>query len=126
MTKEINLNEIEEYIKALHCPIRWDIIKIIGNKPKTSDTIYHILKNAEKLEKKEKKSSKKSDSEICNGLCLHAHHKDLKKPTLYYHLRELESAGIIKGSKLVDKNGNILKKKQWELTIKSLIINLIE
>jgi len=123
MKKEIGLDDIQVYIKALHCPIRWDIIKILGEKPKTSEQIYRILKKAQKLENE---SLESQQEESCNGMCLHANHKSLKKPTLYYHLRELESAGIIEGKKLIDEKGNKLKKKQWKLTVKSLTINLKE
>ncbi|MBD3194491.1 MAG: helix-turn-helix domain-containing protein [Candidatus Lokiarchaeota archaeon] len=115
MTREINLNEIEGYIKALHCPIRWDIIRVINEEPKTSEQIYEILKNID--------NKKLVKSENCKGKCFHSHHKNLKKPTLYYHLRELESAGLIEGNKMVDKEGSISKEKQWELTIESLKIN---
>jgi DNA-binding transcriptional ArsR family regulator len=123
MSKEIGLDNIEVYIKALHCPIRWDIIKILRDEPKTSDQIYRILKNAQKLQSG---SLETPHEEKCNGMCLHANHKNLKKPTLYYHLRELEGAGIIEGKKLIDEKGNKLKKKQWELTLKSLTVKLKE
>ncbi len=120
MTKEIGLDEIEEYIKALHCPIRWDIIKVLRGKPKTSNQIFKCLKQSHSI----KKISAQGKDKACKGMCLHANYTELKKPTLYYHLRELESAGIIEGKKLRDERGNILKKKQWELTVKSLKINL--
>ena len=121
MTKEIGLDDIEDYIRALHCPIRWDIIKIIKNAPKTSEQIYKTLKQVELIKKasNEQKGEKK-----CNGMCFHANHRNLKKPTLYYHLRELENAGIIEGKKILDENGTILKEKEWELTVKTLTINL--
>lgn len=115
MTKEININEIERYVKALHCPIRWDIINVIKDEPKKSDEIYEILKQTNR--------SPISEKENCKSLCMHAHHKNLKKPTLYYHLRELENAGIIKGKKLIDEDGLKSKEKQWELIIDALTIN---
>ncbi|MBD3214563.1 MAG: helix-turn-helix domain-containing protein [Candidatus Lokiarchaeota archaeon] len=115
MTKEIDLNDIETYIKALHCPIRWDIIKIIKDEPKTSEEIYNTLKHAH--------NDKVAKNNNCEGLCLHAHHKKLKKPTLYYHLRELENAGLIEGKKLIVESGIISKEKQWELIIKTLKID---
>lgn len=121
MTKEINIDDLEVYIKALHCPIRWDILKVLKKGPKTSEQIYEILKQAE--QGKEASNDMQKEGE-CNGLCLHANHKDLKKPTLYYHLRELESAGIIEGTKIIDEIGTILKEKEWKLTIKVLRIKL--
>ncbi len=121
MTKEIDLDDIGDYIKALHCPIRWDIIKILKEKPKTSDQIFFTLKKANKLEKA---STIQNETKRFRGLCFHANHRNLKKPTLYYHLRELENAGIIKGKKLIDEEGNKLKEKEWKLTVKTLTINL--
>lgn len=115
MTKEINLNDIEIYIKALHCPIRWDIINIIKDTPKTSEEIYEILKKAN--------TGQPFQSGKCAGRCLSAHHKNLKKPTLYYHLRELENAGLIKGKKVIDEEGTISKEKEWSLTVEALKIN---
>ena len=115
MTKEINLNDIEIYIKALHCPIRWDIINIIKDTPKTSEEIYEILKS--------EKKGQTHNNIRCVGRCMSTHHKNLKKPTLYYHLRELENAGLINGKKIVDEEGTKSKEKEWSLTVKALKIN---
>jgi DNA-binding transcriptional ArsR family regulator len=115
MTKEINLNDIEIYIKALHCPIRWDIINIIKDTPKTSEEIYNILKSENK--------GLPYENRKCFGRCMPAHHKNLKMPTLYYHLRELENAGLIKGKKIIDEEGTKSKEKEWSLTVEALKIN---
>jgi DNA-binding transcriptional ArsR family regulator len=121
MTKEIDLDDIEEYIKALHCPIRWDIIKILKDAPKTSNQIYRTLTKTQKINENSQKQVKEKS---CHEMCFHANHKHLKKPTLYYHLRELESTEIIEGKKKIDEKGNMLKVKEWKLNLKTLIINL--
>ena len=41
MTKEIDLTEIEDYIKALHCDIRWVLIDILKKGPKSSNEIFN-------------------------------------------------------------------------------------
>lgn len=48
---------------------------------------------------------------------------NLQKPTLYYHLRELESVGIIK-SENKPSGGIGAPEKFWKLNMKKLTINL--
>ncbi|MFX0070505.1 MAG: hypothetical protein ACFFAO_05375, partial [Candidatus Hermodarchaeota archaeon] len=66
--KEITLSEIGDYIKALHCDIRWVIIEILRNGPKSSDEIYQILFNqSEEI----KENMKKRHNGQCKGNCHH-------------------------------------------------------
>jgi len=114
MTKEIDIRDVGKYLKALHCSIRWDIIEILRNGPKSSDVIYKLL--TEKVN-----TTKEQDDQECEGICLEGKGRDIKKPTLYYHLRELESVKIIE-STLKKKKG--APEKVWKLNIEKLTINL--
>ncbi len=115
MTKEITLNEIEKYIKALHCHIRWVIIDYLKEEPKSSEEIFKFLKDInENLD---------SDENQCSGLCGKADFKNLKKPSLYYHLRELESVGIIL-SDYKPSESKRAPEKVWKLNLEKLTINL--
>jgi len=117
MTKEIDLRDIESYIKALHCSIRWDIIEVLRDGPKSSDDIFTIL-----TEKKEVNAE--NNNKQCEGQCFRGRGKDIQKPTLYYHLRELESAGIVEVAKLKPSEHGRAPEKVWKLNIEKLIINL--
>jgi len=115
MTKEITLNEIEKYIKALHCHIRWVIIDYLKEDPKSSEEIFKYLKDMnENLD---------SDENRCKGLCGKGDFKNLKKPSLYYHLRELESVGIIQ-SDYQPSESKRAPEKIWKLNMEKLTINL--
>ena len=87
MTKEIDLENIGIYIKALHCQIRWVLIDILRDGPKSSMEIYEHLKSV---------SENIDNNNQCHGMCGKGDFKNLKKASLYYHLRELESVDIIK------------------------------
>ena len=114
MTKEIDLENIGTYIKALHCHIRWVILDILGDGPKSSDEIFNHLKSV----------SKNINGNIqCHGMCGKADFKDLKKPSLYYHLRELERVGIIE-SDYKPSESKRAPEKVWKLNMKKLTINL--
>ncbi len=117
MTKEINFLELKSYIKALHCPIRWDIIELLKDGPKSSEEIFNILVNNEGIDKE-------SINRKCNGQCKNKNKNDIKKPTLYYHLRELEAVGIIKIKTLKASEYKRAPEKVWKLNIEKLIINL--
>lgn len=115
MTKEITLNEIEKYIKALHCHIRWVILDYLKEGPKSSEEIFIYLKDMnENID---------SDGNKCNGLCSKGDFKNLKKPSLYYHLRELESVDIIQ-SDYQPSESKRAPKKVWKLNMDKLTINL--
>lgn len=116
MTKEIDLTEIEDFIKALHCDIRWVIIDILKEEPKTSTEIFNALKEYEEDIKNRKNPN-------CKHLCLKGHGRDIQKPTLYYHLRELESVGIIEVAKTKPSKQKKAPIKVWKLNIEKLTIN---
>ncbi len=97
--KEINITKIGPFIKALHCPTRWKIIEFLETGSKSSDEINDYL--------------------IQNDM-------ELKKPALYYHLRELEAVGIIKLEEYIPSDKNRAPKKIWKLNIKQLNIKLMK
>ncbi len=117
MTKEIRLRDIEDYLKALHCRIRWDIIEILRDGPKSSDEIFNRLVSNEE-------NNPNSQKPNCEGQCLEGKGKDIKKPTLYYHLRELEAVGIISVDQLKPSEHGRAPEKVWKLNTEKLIINL--
>ena len=114
MTKEIDLENIGTYIKALHCHIRWVLIDILRDGPKSSEEIFNHLKSV----------NENIDGDIhCHGMCGKVDFKDLKKPSLYYHLRELESVGIIKADYKPSESKRA-PEKIWKLNVEKLTINL--
>ncbi|MFX0023464.1 MAG: hypothetical protein ACFE9S_14155 [Candidatus Hermodarchaeota archaeon] len=114
MTKEIDLENIGTYIKALHCQIRWVLIDILRDGPKSSDEIFNHLKIA---------NNNVDKNNQCHGMCGKGDFKDLKKPSLYYHLRELESVGIIKADYKPSESKRA-PEKVWKLNMEKLTINL--
>ena len=114
--KEIDLVDIGDYVKALHCGIRWKIIEYLRDEPKSSNEIFNYL-----VELREKGSE---DMNNCKGECKNIIKKDLKKPSLYYHLRELESVGIIKLDEYKPSEQKRAPEKVWKLNIEKLTINL--
>ncbi|MFX1556856.1 MAG: hypothetical protein ACFFC9_06345 [Promethearchaeota archaeon] len=113
MTKEIKLENIGRYIKALHCHIRWVLIDILKDGPKSSDEIFNFLKDIDK---------KGDDDSMCRGICNKGDFKDLKKASLYYHLRELENVGIIEAEYQPSESGRA-PEKLWKLNLEKLVIN---
>ncbi|TFG09106.1 MAG: hypothetical protein EU539_00275 [Promethearchaeota archaeon] len=107
---------MEDYIKALHCDVRWIIIDILKDGPKTSNEIFKAL---EKYEEDIKNKTPKN----CKHLCLKGKGRDIQKPTLYYHLRELESVGIIEVAKTKPSKKKKAPIKVWKLNIEKLTIN---
>ncbi len=70
---------------------------------------------------KEVNTTKEQNDQECEGICLRGKGRDIQKPTLYYHLRELEAVKIIE-STLKKKKG--APEKVWKLNIEKLTINL--
>ncbi len=86
-----------KYIKALHCPTRWDIIRIIGDGEKSTKEINEELGS--------------------KG-------EELSTSNLYYHLSELKKAGIIKVAEYREEGGGA-PEKVWKLTKKKIVIELL-
>jgi ArsR family transcriptional regulator, cadmium/lead-responsive transcriptional repressor len=91
-------NPLQKYVKALHCPTRWTIIRFIGNGKKSTKEIYDfLLRNTERI--------------TLSGL--------------YYHLSELKKAGIIEVSEYREEGGGA-PEKIWKLKTKKIVINLLD
>ena len=88
----------QKYFRALHCPIRWKIIGIIGEGEKGSGEIFDELKRVG---------------------------EDLARSSLYYHLSELEKAGIIELAEYREMGGGA-PEKVWRLKTTEIKINLLE
>lgn len=86
------------YFKALHCPTRWSIIRILGDEEKGSGEILEGLKEAG---------------------------EGLARSSLYYHLSELDEAGIIELARYREAGGGA-PEKVWRLKVKEVKINLLE
>ncbi|TET64105.1 ArsR family transcriptional regulator [Candidatus Bathyarchaeota archaeon] len=91
-------SQFQKYFRALHCPTRWLIIRSIGNKTKSSNEILKELKKAG---------------------------ESLSRSGLYYHLSELEEAGIIEMASY-RKTGGGAPEKTWRLKTKEIKINLLQ
>ena len=89
---------LRKYFKALHCPLRWDIIAIIGHESKGTNEIYDAL--------------------LSKG-------ETIARSSLYYHLGELRDAGIINVSGYREEGGGA-PEKLWKLETYEIKINLIE
>ena len=92
------VGQFRKYVRALHCEIRWLIIQLIGE-------------------------GVKSTSEIRVGLATLG--EEPSKSGLYYHLSELEEAGIIELAEYREE-GRGPPKKMWRLKTKEIRINLLE
>ena len=90
--------KFQMYFRALHCPIRWTIIRIIGDEEKSSGEILEGLK------------------QIGEGLA---------RSSLYYHLSELEEAGIIELAGYREEGGGA-PEKIWRLKMKEIHVNFLE
>lgn len=88
----------QRYFKALHCPTRWSIIRILGDDEKGSGEILEGLKEAG---------------------------EGLARSSLYYHLSELDEAGIIELAGYREAGGGA-PEKIWRLKVKEIKINLLE
>ena len=88
----------QKYFRALHCPARWNIIRIIGDE-------------------------EKGTGEILDGL--RESGEPLARSSLYYHLSELEEAGIIEMAGYREEGGGA-PEKTWKLKTKEIKINLLD
>jgi len=86
-----------KYFKALHCPTRWVIIRLIGDGAKSTNEIFKGLKDAR---------------------------ESLSRSGLYYHLSELEEGGIIELAEYREIGGGA-PEKVWRLKTKEIRINLL-
>ena len=86
------------YARALHCPTRWIIIRLIGDRSKSTSEIFEGLQN--------------------EG-------ENLSKSGLYYHLSELEKAGIIELAEYREVGGGA-PEKVWKLKTKKIVIDLTD
>jgi len=90
--------KFQMYFRALHCPIRWMIIRIIGDEEKSSGEILEGLKQMG---------------------------ESLARSSLYYHLSELEEAGIIELAGYREEGGGA-PEKIWRLKMKEIHVNFLE
>jgi DNA-binding transcriptional ArsR family regulator len=90
--------KFQRYFRALHCPARWAIIRLIGEGKKGTGEIFEGLKEAG---------------------------EGLARSSLYYHLSELEEAGIIELAEYREVGGGA-PEKVWRLKVKEIKIDLLE
>jgi len=91
------IRKFQKYFMALHCPIRWKIIRIIGEGEKSSGEIIEELKEAG---------------------------EELARSSVYYHLSQLEKAGIIELAEYREAGGGA-PEKVWKLKAREIKINLL-
>jgi DNA-binding transcriptional ArsR family regulator len=87
----------QRYFRALHCPTRWAIIRVIGDEERGSGEILDGLKAAG---------------------------ESLARSSLYYHLSELEKTGIIEQSGYREEGGGA-PEKLWKLVTREIKIDLL-
>jgi DNA-binding transcriptional ArsR family regulator len=90
-------NKFHKYFRALHCPTRWTIIRLIDNETKSTGEIFEGLTEAG---------------------------EGLSRSGLYYHLSELEKAGIIELAEYREVGGGA-PEKVWRLKTKEIKVNLL-
>ena len=92
------VRRFQKYFRALHCPKRWEIIRIIGK-------------------------GEKGSGEVLEGL--YGAGESLARSSLYYHLSELEEAGIIEMARYREVGGGA-PEKVWRLKTREIKIDLLE
>ena len=90
-------SKFQKYFRALHCPTRWMIIRLLGDEARSTNEIFEGLKEAG---------------------------EGLSKSGLYYHLSELEESGIIELAEYREVGGGA-PEKVWRLKTKEIKINLL-
>ena len=88
----------QRYFRALHCPTRWEIIRITGEGEKGSGEILEGLKESGER---------------------------LARSSLYYHLSELGEADIIEMAGYREEGGGA-PEKVWRLKTREIRIDLLE
>jgi DNA-binding transcriptional ArsR family regulator len=91
-------SKFHTYFQALHCPTRWTIIRLIGDGIKSTNEIFEGLKKTGET---------------------------LSKSGLYYHLSEMDQAGIIELAEYREVGGGA-PEKAWRLKKKEIKINLLK
>ncbi|MDH5734304.1 MAG: winged helix-turn-helix domain-containing protein [Candidatus Bathyarchaeota archaeon] len=91
-------SRFQKFFRALHCPTRWVIIRLIGEGTKSTNEILGGLEKAG---------------------------EGLSRSGLYYHLSELEEAGIIELAEYREVGGGA-PEKVWRLKTKEIKINLLK
>lgn len=87
---------IQRYIRALHCPTRWAIIRCIGKGERSTKEIYEELSS----------------------------YGEISMPGLYYHLSALREAGIIEVAGYRESGG--IPEKVWRLRTRRIVIDLLD
>jgi len=90
-------SKFQKYFRALHCPTRWVIIRLIGEGTKSTNEIFDGLKKAG---------------------------EGLSRSGLYYHLSELEEADIVELAEYREVGGGA-PEKVWRLKTKEIRFNLL-
>ncbi|MDM7934987.1 MAG: winged helix-turn-helix domain-containing protein [Methanothrix sp.] len=88
---------VQRYIRALHCPTRWAIIRFIGKGERSTREIYEQL-----------------------GL-----DDEMSPAGLYYHLSALKQAGIVEVASYRESGGGI-PEKVWRLKVHRIVIDLLD
>lgn len=96
--RQKQLKRLKGLAKALHCPARWDIVDIIGSGTATTDIIRQ-------------------------GMADRGY--DFTRSGLYYHLSELDDAGVIEVAEYVEK-GRGAPTKEWTLRRETIEIDLVD
>jgi DNA-binding transcriptional ArsR family regulator len=91
------VRRFQRYFRALHCPTRWSIIRIIGEEERGSGEILVELKEMG---------------------------ESLARSSLYYHLSELEEADIIEMARYREAGGGA-PEKVWKLKTREIKIDLL-
>jgi DNA-binding HxlR family transcriptional regulator len=93
-----NNSKFQKYFKVLHCPTRWIIIRLIGDRTKSTNEIFEGLQKTR---------------------------EEISKSGLYYHLSEMEKAGIIELAEYREVGGGA-PEKVWKLKTQEIKINLLK
>lgn len=91
-------SKLQKCFRALHCPTRWVIIRLIGTGTKSTNEIFEGLEKAG---------------------------EGLSRSGLYYHLSELEEAGIIEMATYREGGGGA-PEKVWKLKMREVRVDLLE